>query len=49
LSFVMVSPEINKITFWSHLSEEKPGKPQNFHRNPFRSRIESIKSAVQSF
>jgi len=28
LSFVMVSPEIIKINFWSHLSEENPGKPQ---------------------
>jgi len=34
-----------KINFWSHLSEERPDTPQKFHRNPFRGRIESIKSA----
>jgi len=28
LFFVMVSPEIRKIRFWSHLSEEKPEKPR---------------------
>jgi len=47
LSFVMLSKEINKINFASHLSEEKRGKPQKNHRNPFRSRIESIKCVVQ--
>jgi len=34
-----------KINFWPHLGEERPEKPQNFHGNPSRSRIESIKSA----
>jgi len=34
-----------KINFWSHLCEERPEKPQNFHRNPSCGRIESIKSA----
>jgi len=34
-----------KINFWSHLNEERPGKPEIFHRTPFRGRIESIKSA----
>jgi len=28
LFFVMVLPEIRKIRFWSHLSEEKPEKPR---------------------
>jgi len=34
-----------EINFWSHLGEERPEKPQNFHGNPFRGRIELIKSA----
>jgi len=34
-----------KINFWSHLGEERPGKPQIFHTNPSCSRIDSIKSA----
>jgi len=33
------------INFWSHLGEERPQKPQKFHSNPSRGRIESIKSA----
>ena len=36
-----------KIDFWNHLSEERPENPQKFHRNPFRSHIESIKSSVK--
>jgi len=34
-----------KIKVWSHLDEERPENPQNFHINPFRGHIESIKSA----
>jgi len=34
-----------KINFWSHLGEERPEKPQKFHRHTSRGRIESIKSA----
>jgi len=47
LCFVIVSTEIHKFIFWSHLSEENPGKPQKFHENPDHSPIESIKSAEQ--
>jgi len=48
LSFVMVSQEIIKINFWSHLSEEKPGKPQKNYRNPSCSqshRVDQKRSA----
>jgi len=34
-----------KINVWSHLGEERPEQPHNFHMNPSRGRIESIKSA----
>jgi len=34
-----------KINFWSNLCEERPEKPQKFHMNPSRRRIDSIKSA----
>jgi len=33
-----------KMNFWSHVSEERPPKPDFFHTNPSRGRIESIKS-----
>ena len=35
------------INFWSHLDEERPEKPQIFHRIPSCGRVQSIKSAGQ--
>jgi len=34
-----------KINFWSHLGEDRPGKPQKFNRKPYRGRIDLIESA----
>ena len=34
-----------QLYFWSLLGQERPENLQIFHRNPFRGRIESIKSA----
>jgi len=35
----------SKINFWSHLHEELPEHPENFHSNPLHGSMNSIKSA----